>query len=284
MSRKVGISDSRIWGDKHYFKLKSFGFDYYDFNMANTNISPYTCSEDEFEKNLKNEKNLADAAGITIWQVHGPWRYPPRDEAEEDIIERFENMKRSIYAAAILGAKYWVVHPLMPYGTKDIPAGAAFKTRELNLEFMSKLLPFAKQEGITICLENMPFLDFSLSSPAAIVEFIKDINDPLFAMCLDTGHTNVCSDWSTPAKAMKEYGKYIKALHVHDNRGKRDEHLVPFSGTIDWNSFSITLQENDFDGVLSLECAPPHKLPNDICEDMYLLYSRIAKSIFDLHT
>lgn len=281
---KIGISDGRTWKDQHYLKLKSFGFDFYDFKMSDTTALPYTNDDNEFEKYLKNEKKLADEAGVTIWQVHGPWRFPPRDVTESERSERLEKMKRSIYGTAILGAKYWVVHPLMPCGTQDILTDNVSKTREINLDFMSKLLTYAKQFGITICLENMPFLDFSLSSPTTIVDIVKEIDDPSFAMCLDTGHANLCRNWSTPAAAIREYGRYIKVLHVHDNRGALDDHLAPFWGSIDWKDFSRALYDSRFEGVLSLECAPSPKLPKDIYEDMYTMYSRIAKSIFDLHT
>ncbi len=278
---KIGISDSRKWGNDHYSKLKSFGFDCYDFNMANTNVEPYIYDEKDFYQYLTNEKKLADEAGITIWQVHGPWRYPPLDETIENRAERLEKMKRSIRGTAILGAKYWVVHPIMPFGTKDVLTNNILETRELNLEFMNKLLPIAKQEGITVCLENMPMVDFSIASPTAIVELIEEINDQSFAMCLDTGHANICKDWHTPAEAIMEYGKFIKALHVHDNKGTRDEHLAPFNGTIDWQAFSAALHKSDFDGVLSLECAPSSNLPDDILEDMYSIYYKIAKAILN---
>ena len=190
-----------------------------------------------------------------------------------------EKMQRSIHGAAILGAKYWVVHPIMPCGLDDLLTGNAEKTKALNLEFMRALLPTAKREGVTICLENMPFPDFSISTPAAIIEIVKEIDDPNFAMCLDTGHTNVCRGWQKPAAAMREYAEYIKVLHVHDNRKRKDEHLMPFYGSIDWKDFYKALCEVNFDGVLSLECAPSKKLPTDIMEDLYPIYFRIAKAI-----
>lgn len=276
---KIGISDSRKWGDGYYAKLRSFGFDCYDFNISDTTVAPYTLNEQEFVSFLKREKQLADQAGVTIWQVHGPWRYPPFDETAEARAERLEKMQRSLRAAAILGAPYWVVHPIMPFGMKDNLINRGAETRELNLEFMSKLLVTAKQEGVTICLENMPMTDFSTASPSAVIEIVREIHDPLFAMCLDTGHANLCRDWHTPAQALREYGKEIKVLHVHDNKGRRDDHLAPFEGTIDWHAFSEALRESDFDGVLSLECAPGAKLPPDILEDMYRVYARIAKAI-----
>ena len=81
------------------------------------------------------------------------------------------------------------------------------------------------------------------------------------------------------ARTVREYGQYIKVLHVHDNRGKRDEHLIPFYGSIDWKDFSTALRECAFDGVISLECAPSSKLSQDIMADMYALYARIAREI-----
>ncbi len=204
--------------------------------------------------------------------------WPP--DFEEERAERFEKMKRSICAAAILGAKYWVIHPIMPFGTKDLESGHAEQTRDINLEFMSRLLREAKREGVTICLENMPFLRFSLSSPTSIATFVKEIDDSSFAMCLDTGHANVCSDWLTPAQSMREYGSHIKVLHVHDNHGS-DEHLLPFCGTINWKDFSAALHESGFDGAVSLECAPNANLPEDALRDMYSAYFKTAKAVYN---
>ena len=273
---KIGISDFRIPSKERYIKLRSFGFNCYDFGMEDIYAFP---TGDEFDEYLRKEKEFADEAGIKIWQVHGPWVFPPRDESEENRAERLESMKRSIHGAALLGAKYWVVHPIMPFGIQDILIDKVKETRKLNLEFMKKLLAFAKSEGVIICLENMPFTQFSLSSPSDIADFVSEMNDPSFAMCLDTGHANVSSDYDTPANSLRKYGEYIKVLHVHDNFGIIDNHLAPFEGTIDWKDFSAALKETGFDGVLSLECAPDKNLPSDIFEDKYREYCEIARSI-----
>lgn len=276
---KIGITDDGIRDASHYSSLKACGFDYCDFNMTNTEKEPYLFNDAEFDAYLQNLRNLADQAGLTIWQVHGPWRHPVKDSTPEERADRMEKMKRSIHGAAVLGAKYWVVHPIMPFGLKDAGTEDAPKTKALNLEFMKELAETAKQEGVIICLENMPFPDFSISTPAAIAEIVKEIDHPNFAMCLDTGHTNVCKEWQSPAQAIREYAQYIKVLHVHDNRKRKDEHLMPFFGSIDWKDFYAALCEVGFDGVLSLECAPPKKLPTDIAKDLYPIYFRIAKAI-----
>ena len=275
----TGTAHNRPWGDEFYNKIRSFGFDCNDFNMANTSSFIYGYDDKEFEEYIRKEKSLADSAGICISQVHGPWRWPPMDATPADRAERREKMARSMHAARLLGAKYWVVHPIMPFGVDDMKMGKEAETKTLNIEFMRELLKIAKREGVIICLENMPFLNFSLSSPSAIAKIVEEIGDPSFAMCLDTGHANNSKNFESPAEAMRRFGQYIKALHVHDNKGKGDDHMMPFEGTIDWKDFSAALNEVDFDGVVSLECEPPETLPDNIYEDLFPIYARIARSI-----
>ena len=47
---KIGISGRRNQEEQYYKKIKSFGFDYYDFNMTNTDTEPYTLNEKDFYK------------------------------------------------------------------------------------------------------------------------------------------------------------------------------------------------------------------------------------------
>ena len=278
---QYGISCTRPRGDDFYKKLKSFGFDCYDFKMTGTENPPYIYDDRGFEDFLKNQKKLAHEAGVTINQAHGPWRYPVFDSTPEERAERLEKMTRSIHGAAILEAKYWVIHPIMPFGTKDLLTDHVSEARQINLEFMYKLLQIGKREGVTVCLENMPYTDLSISSPTSVAEFVREMNDPYFAMCLDTGHANKKTDWLTPANTVRKYSDIVKVLHVHDNRGSRDEHLLPFFGTVDWLDLSKALHETGFNGVFSLECAPSAALPHDILEDMYLIYFRTAKAAYE---
>ena len=87
---------------------------------------------------------------------------------EEDRKERMEKMKKSIRYTAVLGCKYWVIHPIMPFGVCEKDTEDAQKTWDMNIEFMSELLKVAKEVGVTICFENMPMLQFSLAKPDKI--------------------------------------------------------------------------------------------------------------------
>lgn len=276
---KLGIAAGiSRWGDDRYKTLKKCGFDYYDYNMPNTKTPIYTATEDEMHVMMREERRLADEAGVKIWQVHGPWEGAHTDLTPEGRAERMEKMQRSIRATATLGAPYWVIHPIFPFDCNDLKCGKAEETFEINVKFMSELLKTAKDNGITICYENMPFLNFSISKPDDILRVVKEINDDNFKICLDTGHANIFPDWS-PARVMREMGEHVRVLHVHDNRWQQDMHLAPFHGTIDWLEFGASLKEIGFDGVLSLETSPSCKVPSPLFEDMFPIYARLARAI-----
>lgn len=268
------------FGDKKYLKLKEHGFLCMDFCMADTEVEYYSFGDEEFDKYFARQKELAREAEIEFSQVHGPWRWPPKDFEKEDRQERFEKMERSMRAAAVLGCKYWVVHPLMPYGIEDIGSGNEAETRRINKEFMNELLKAAKKYGVVICLENMPMPKFSLGSPEQVRDFVNEFNDESLKICLDTGHVSVYRGLSA-ADAVRDLGELIKVLHIHDNRGEYDEHLAPNKGIIDWKDFATALAESGFAGVISLETLPDTKLGDEDFEKGCVELAEIAKEIAD---
>ena len=266
------------FGTEKYKKIKSHGFDCVDFDMCNTSNQLYHLNEKDFEKHLRTEKELSDNAGIEIYQTHGPWTLPTKVFETSDRIRCLEEMEKSIYATAILGSKYCVFHPLMPFGIDDIEKGMEKETWEINLSFMTKLLERAKEYQVTVCLENTPFPKFSLATPRQISNIIGEINDKNLKMCLDTGHIAVFGD-KCPGNAIREFKEDIKVFHIHDNAGKKDEHLSPYLGIIDWKDFSSALKEINFDGNLSLEIVPKEILPTTEFEIESIKLAEIARSL-----
>ena len=143
---------------------------------------------------------------------------------------------------------------------------------------MNELLKTARQYNVTICLENQPFLNFSLSRPTDILRFVKTINDDNFKICFDTGHVSVFKDLSV-GEELRKLGDEIRVLHVHDNAFDIDLHLMPFFGIIDWHDFAAALNEIRFGGSFSLETLPSRKLPTAIFEDMCKSLVKISQEI-----
>ena len=264
---KIGIRNdyycNKYGFEKGLERLKNHGYEGIDYGgFENTETELFKMNAQEFEECIKKQSNEIEKQGLTVYQAHGPWRWPPRDFMPEDRAERFEKMKRSIEGTAILGCKNIVIHPLMPYTWED--EGHEKETWEINLEFMGRLCQVARENDVVICFENMPMPNFSLASVSQILKFVKMIDDDYFKVCLDTGHAQVCG--LSPYEAVRLIGKdYLRALHVHDNDGVRDYHWHPFNGVIDWPEFGKTLDEIDFEGFLSLETSIK-ELPDELCE------------------
>lgn len=255
---KLGIQNSeytRVHGmETGYRKMYAHGYRYADFQkLLNTEKEFFIQPLASFENELKEERKIAEDAGIQFSQAHGPWRYPPRERNAEEIRIRIDEFKKSIYGTAVIGSPNWVIHPMMPFGADT--SERAEEMIEINRVAFREVCEYAKTFGITVCLENMPFLNLPIASVGSVVDFVRELGYDNLKMCLDTGHSAVFGD--DLGDAVRLIGKeLLAALHVHDNDGKRDAHRRPGEGVIDWIGFNAALNEIGYEGVYSLECGP----------------------------
>ena len=276
--RKTGIETDAYFGindsEKGFYQMKSHGFDCADYqNLLNTENELFSLSENEFEKHLLNDAKHAKNAGIEIYQVHGPWRYPPRDTTQEDRAERSEKFKKVIRGTALLGSKYMIMHPIMPWGPHAAPDEKLFW--DMNIEFISNLLPTAEKENVVICLENMPFPAHPITTSEHVHRFITEINHPNLKACLDTGHALVCK--KNPADDVRLLKDSLVTMHVHDNKGDLDYHLTPYSGVCDWEDFRNALTSISEEVPLILETMPNRSTPKHIAEEQLRTLCKIAQ-------
>ena len=90
-----------------------------------------------------------------------------------------------------------------------------------------------------------------LSRAGSLVHFVEeDLDDADVGICLDFGHAHLDGD---VVDAIETVSEHLIATHVHDNRGRTDDHLVPFDGTIDWPGALTAVQKVGYDGTLMFE-------------------------------
>lgn len=252
---KIGIESAaylRFFGvEKGAYIAREHGYDCLDFgDLSVTETELFRLPEPEFEKRLVYIKNEVAKNDLSISQTHGPWRHPARDFTEEDRAERFEAMSKGIRGTAYIGSENFVIHTMMPFGTNTSERPEEMKA--INFEYFNRLCDVAEQYGITICFENLPFLNLPINNCRQILDFVKWINRDCFKVCLDTGHALVSHE--QPGEAVRMIGKeYLRTLHVHDNDGTGDYHRLPGDGIADWEDFGRALNEIGFEGALSLE-------------------------------
>jgi sugar phosphate isomerase/epimerase len=124
-------------------------------------------------------------------------------------------------------------------------------SRDAARRSINELCAAAEPLGVTIAIE---VLQNELSWPASLVHFVEDALDTDSArICMDFGHAHAEGDL---VDAIETVSEHLVAVHVNDNQGRHDDHLVPFEGTIDWAAALTEVQKVGYDGTLMLELAP----------------------------
>lgn len=243
-------------------KIGSQGYDCIDYQgFVDVETDFFKLPIDEFEKELLAQKALITSHGLVVSQAHAPWRYPVQDATPEGRAFWCEAMKKSIFGTHVLGAHRFIVHPLMPYFDRaDHPE----EVLSLNEAFFAELADYAKQYDVNVCVENLPFPLYPLTTVEQVCAIVDKLDRENLKVCLDTGHAAIFFGKSV-GDAVRYIGQRLEAVHIHDNMGKEDEHLIPGDGIIDWDGFAAALKEIGFSGVISLETSPKHTL-NPECE------------------
>jgi sugar phosphate isomerase/epimerase len=161
------------------------------------------------------DKSAGRGSGVAI-SVADPERIRRQDAVDE--------MKRALEVAELVPFRFFAL---------DLATGhQAADPRKLDAAFNSLeiLSIFAKHRGVTIALQNTPN---EIGSPASLLQFVKDTHLGHLRFCFDTGHAHMEGGVVSGFRVMRDL---VVTAHIHDNHGEKDEHLLPWEGTIDWNA------------------------------------------------
>jgi sugar phosphate isomerase/epimerase len=121
-------------------------------------------------------------------------------------------------------------------------------SRDAARRSIDDLVALAAAVNVRVAVEVIPN---PLSSAERLSRLLEDDLDGLnVGVCLDYGHAHLMGDLG---EAIETLSGHLWTTHVHDNGGTRDDHLVPFAGTIDWDGAMMTTQKIGYDGVFMLE-------------------------------
>ena len=139
-----------------------------------------------------------------------------------------------------------VVHLGTPASKKnpgDNQRAAAVRSAE-------EICRLAEPLGVRVALEVIPN---ALSTPESLVAMLeRDLEAPHAGICMDFGHAFLGGD---VPDAIETAAEHLIATHVHDNRGKTDDHLVPYAGAIDWAGALVTMLKIGYEGTYLMELA-----------------------------
>lgn len=301
---KIAVQTGGITGhfnfdlEKTLQTIKKCGFDAIDWNIP-TGIDLRQIVEKDYSKNVfhksmeeikehyaKHLKLIKDNE-IEITQMHAPFpaHIPEADNLLEYMLEVY---KKLIIFADYAGCKNLIIH-----GTcyrPDFPEQTEEFLDQLNRKMYEDLIPTLLETKVTVCLENLftwqPGVPFEgpghCSDPEKAIEIIDYLNQKAgkecFGLCFDTGHALLVG------LDIKEYliklGHRIKALHIHDNDAVTDLHVAPYTGKLDWNSFTEGLKAINYKGDLSFETFGQvynNRIPTEMLEPCLKLIAECGK-------
>ena len=142
-------------------------------------------------------------------------------------VEAMDELKRVIDVADDLPYKRLILHMGGSRETADPrKRDAAFSTLE-------HLVLHAHHAGITICVENTTS---EMGDPSYLRAFVDETRLTGLRFNFDIGHAHLAElpEDERIEKSLAPLRDLVSSVHLHDNRGDKDEHLPPFDGTIDW--------------------------------------------------
>ncbi len=191
----------------------------------------------------KNIRRFLVGNGLSVCSVHTPFGKDldissPRRDISDTTVDTY---KRCIDAAADLSAHVVIFHPTAYLSSDHIEM-----RKESLVKSVEKLLDHVGGTTVRLAVENDSF------GPAndVLVHSLDEIEDTRYGFCYDSSHDNLVEK---PLVLLRKCRKRLLTTHISDNHGEKDDHMLPFEGSYDWDGFCEIMSRVSFEGVLLLE-------------------------------
>lgn len=267
--------------------IAPFGYDI-DITRFLEAFQAIGCTSFQFSRNRERPPSAAEVlatasrVGMSIDSMHGMFG-PDLDPSSPDPAQREHCLKvyeKEAMFALELGGPMVVVHPCKSSPQRTDPPPPPLPLEEAKRlqrerwtffrDFVRRLADVGHRLSVTFLIENL-MLDCPLGhDPVQLAEQVMGVGSPRIRMCLDTGHAHTTLVGRSAAGAgavgiaIKLCAPAIEYLHIHDNNGVRDLHVMPGRGVeagggetgrggIDWESVGEALRRTECRATRMLE-------------------------------
>lgn len=188
---------------------------------------------------IKRELEILD---LCLNDLHGSV-IPKADWSNIDSESRTRGLdlvRNRMHMCAELGGRSVVLH-----------LGTIFseKPRDIHLDALRRaletLLPEFEKSGLRLAVEN------SLKGNWPTLHCIFDeYDDKNLGLCFDSGHHHMTE---IGLEDVRKQAHRLFVIHLHDNTGEMDDHMIPGDGTIEWAQLMSIIDNSPHDGALILE-------------------------------
>lgn len=231
------------------------GYRVLDMNFCDMSNPGMPLALDDWQRWTEDVASLAASLDIVFSQSHAHF-YNFLNPQLENLDYHEEMLRRSIVASSMLGVPWITMHA----GT-DATSGGYSDSRSLagNIAYLTPYVEMAQRHNVGVTLENMfdptPSKRTFTASTENLLALVDAFDPAAVGVCWDFGHANLVGmDQVASLRAVS--GARLKAVHVADNHGVRDDHLLPFYGTMDWPPLVAVLKEIGYTGDFTYEITP----------------------------
>ena len=158
--------------------------------------------------------------------------------------------------AAEIGAPQMVVHPVpnpmfVPEPDRPELPELMEKAAQRSLD---DLVPVAKQTGVRMMLENLPYRrSYPLKNMSQLRALVDCYPPECVGLVIDTGHAGTAG--KDPAEEIRLAGDRLYGTHLQDVDGQEpnDQHWLPTHGALDWDAIRQALADVRYSGPWTFE-------------------------------
>ena len=229
------------------------GYKVMDMNFHDCSVFDTPFKKPEWEQWIYAIKNEADRCGVEFSQAHSHFynfcdaAVPGRDALDEYI-------RRGIVGASILNIPWLVIHAATDF---DSPTPVK-SSREKTMEYLKPRLELAARHHVGIAIENLWELNISpkrryTTTAEEVVELVDALSRDFdnVGVCWDVEHSGIMEQ--DLASQLKLVGKRLKATHISDFLDVHEDHILPYSGHMDWDAVMTALKNVDYQGDFTYE-------------------------------
>ena len=213
-------------------------------------------------RELLRLKKLMDGYGLEVSVHTSFWDLNPSTHYPELFKLTVKQVKRGVDACKILGGDIAVIHPGR-CATLEVEKVWRASERKY-LEFLDACAPYAKRAGVKLAIENGGTPNNPYSGLGELSLLVSEFEE--VGIAFDIGHAylrkrklGVKKPEKRMAKAVRNMREKLLHVHLHDNDGEEDKHLVPGKGKIDFGPILEAIRSVGYQRMLIAELWNPKK-------------------------
>lgn len=219
-------------------------------------------------------KKMCNDYGVKIDSIHAPIAHNIDVSSLDADVRQYsvDLVKKTIDACIDIGCKIVCLHLSNDFRDPELD-----KRIEASHESLRYLVPYATQHGVSIAIENL----FRQNSLVLFDHMLMQFQEKNVGVCYDSSHAQIAGDL---LGILERYKERIIAVHISDNRGQTDDHVLPYEGIIDWNTFARHFARINYAGTFLLEVDmknSSYKEPTGFLDEAYKRATKIISLLVE---